>query len=151
MNSLSWLLYLADVAGNIKTFLIILALISLALSLFFCVYRLSSIEDFETKVRDQFRYCNHHDQKDVEAIAKKIKADIEKILPPFSPKYAILFTIIFVVLSSFASFIPSRDTVYAIAASEMGEKALQSPIGVKATKALETWLDRQASPAQNGK
>lgn len=38
---------------------------------------------------------------------------------------------------------PSKNTMYAIAASEMGEQALQSPIATKASKALEKWLDDQ--------
>lgn len=39
--------------------------------------------------------------------------------------------------------IPSKDTIYAIAVSEMGEQALATPLAGKATKALEAWLDKQ--------
>lgn len=39
--------------------------------------------------------------------------------------------------------VPSKDTIYAIAASEMGERALASPTGDRAVKALNAWLDRQ--------
>ncbi|WOF44326.1 hypothetical protein KNJ79_05185 [Sphingopyxis indica] len=39
--------------------------------------------------------------------------------------------------------VPSKETFYAIAASEMGEQALKSPIMTKAGKALEQWLDKQ--------
>lgn len=42
---------------------------------------------------------------------------------------------------------PSKNTIYAIAASEMGEKALATPVVNKATKALEAWLDRQIKAA----
>lgn len=42
-----------------------------------------------------------------------------------------------------SSVVPSEETVYAIAASEMGEKALNSETGGKAVKALRAWLDRQ--------
>lgn len=38
---------------------------------------------------------------------------------------------------------PSKDTMYAIAASEMGEEVLNSGVGTRATKALEAWLDKQ--------
>lgn len=44
-----------------------------------------------------------------------------------------------------AVIVPSKTTVYAIAASEAGESALQSKTGGKAMKALDAWLDRQIS------
>lgn len=47
-------------------------------------------------------------------------------------------------------FVPSRDTFYAIAASEMGEEALKSPIATKAGKALEKWLDDQLADETKG-
>lgn len=49
-----------------------------------------------------------------------------------------------------ATILPSRDTFYAIAASEMGEEALQSPIATKAGKALEKWLDDQLADETKG-
>ena len=45
-------------------------------------------------------------------------------------------------------FTPSQNTVYAIAASEMGEKALDSKLATKAEKALDAWLDRQLGANQ---
>ncbi len=45
--------------------------------------------------------------------------------------------------------IPSKETIYAIAASELGESAFKSETGGKAVKALNAWLDRQlAEPAK---
>lgn len=41
------------------------------------------------------------------------------------------------------ALIPTKDTVYAIAASEMGEQALNTKTGGKAVEALNAWLDRQ--------
>ena len=38
---------------------------------------------------------------------------------------------------------PSRETVYAIAASEMTEQALKTPVATKAMKAVEKWIDKQ--------
>jgi predicted permease len=51
-------------------------------------------------------------------------------------------------LTLVASFViggalPSQETVYAIAASELGETALKSETGNKAVEALNAWLDRQ--------
>lgn len=44
---------------------------------------------------------------------------------------------------------PSQDTVYAMAASEMGEKVVQSQTANKAMQALNAWLDRQIAPEQS--
>lgn len=39
--------------------------------------------------------------------------------------------------------IPSKETMYAIAASEIGEEVIKSPVGQKSLKALEQWIDKQ--------
>jgi hypothetical protein len=44
--------------------------------------------------------------------------------------------------------LPSQTTMYAIAASQMGEQALKTPLAGKAGKALEAWLDKQIN--ENG-
>ncbi len=42
-----------------------------------------------------------------------------------------------------ASFAPSSTTIYAIAASEIGQCARQTPLAGKAEQALESWLTKQ--------
>jgi hypothetical protein len=42
-----------------------------------------------------------------------------------------------------AAFVPSKDALYAITASEMGEEILNSNIGSKAQQAIEAWIDKQ--------
>lgn len=42
------------------------------------------------------------------------------------------------------SLLPGRTTIYAAAALSAGETAVQTEVGQKALKALETWLDKQA-------
>jgi hypothetical protein len=51
--------------------------------------------------------------------------------------YLLIFLVIFNV------FLPSKETVYAIAVSEYGEDLLKSKAVGKAEKALESWLDKQ--------
>lgn len=41
------------------------------------------------------------------------------------------------------AILPSQSTVYAIAASQIGQKALEMPLANKAEQALESWLDKQ--------
>lgn len=42
-----------------------------------------------------------------------------------------------------SSTIPSQNTMYAIAASEIGEEAVKSKLGQKISLALEKWIDTQ--------
>lgn len=63
----------------------------------------------------------------------------------FSPPNGLL--ILCAVAALVASVVPDRNTIYAIAASEMGEKMLETPVANKATKALEAWLDKQIADA----
>jgi hypothetical protein len=42
-----------------------------------------------------------------------------------------------------ACLIPSKNTFYAIAAANVGQKALNTQTGDKAVRALNAWLDRQ--------
>lgn len=62
-------------------------------------------------------------------------------LDPIRPYRNTLFYALPIVALS--CLFPSKDTMYAIAASEMGEEVLNSGIGTRATKALEAWLDKQ--------
>lgn len=48
-----------------------------------------------------------------------------------------------------ATLIPSKETMYAIAASELGEEALKTPTANKAIKALDAWLDKQIKENTN--
>jgi hypothetical protein len=48
-----------------------------------------------------------------------------------------------------AAFTPSKNTLYAIAASEFGEEALKSPEATKARAALNAWLDKQIEPEKD--
>jgi hypothetical protein len=46
-------------------------------------------------------------------------------------------------------FSPDKDTVYAIAASEVGDHVLHSKTGTLAEQALDAWLQRQiAAPSK---
>lgn len=55
-----------------------------------------------------------------------------------------------VLLSIFASLIPSKNTMYAIAASQMGERVIESEqvrgIADDATKAVHQWIKQQIAP-----
>lgn len=44
---------------------------------------------------------------------------------------------------SVSALLPDKQTLYAIAASELGEKAIQTTVGKKAINAIELWIDSQ--------
>lgn len=48
-----------------------------------------------------------------------------------------------IVFALSTNFVPSKDTFYAIAASEAGEELLKTPEVGKARAALNKWLDKQ--------
>ena len=64
----------------------------------------------------------------------------EDELVPASVKPAL---IIAVSCALVAALIPSKTTLYAIAAVNVGQTALHTPTGDKAMRALNSWLDRQ--------
>lgn len=55
----------------------------------------------------------------------------------------------FFILGLFLIITPSQSTIYAIAASEMGEEVLESETASKAMKAVDAWLDRQIDGDNN--
>lgn len=116
MNSLSWMIYLADVAGGLDWLLTGLAVIALIGGLIWVVVGCCAASD------DEFGPNGWKAWRRVGWAA---------LLPSF------LFGVVA------GSLIPSSETVYAIAASEVGETALNSDTGNKAVRALNAWLDRQ--------
>lgn len=47
--------------------------------------------------------------------------------------------------------IPSKDTLYAIAASELGEQVIKSDTGEKINKAILTWIDSKLEAPSKSK
>lgn len=126
MNTLSWLLYLAEVSGSLKSVLATvtgLYIITILSIIFYGAF----LKDSSYSTKDEGWQRGHELQKS--ALTKYI----------FLPALTI----------SGYCIIPSATTVYAIAASEMGEKVLTSQPATKAMKALDAWLDRQITPHMN--
>jgi len=119
MNQLSWLLYLGNVVANLGPLFTIVGIIIIGLAIFLWVgHRL-----------DQTEYMDHWHGQDAERKPS--------IFLPVST------TIAFIVFFFLAALCPSQDTVYAIAASQVGEQALKTPTAIKAEKAIDSWLDKQ--------
>ncbi len=133
MNSLSWLIYLGDVAGSLNAFFGIAGFFALLFGLI--AYIAGSIS----------RACKA-DEVASGSTTSRISA--------WDPWIAIWdkigkFLPLGLVMMALASFIPSKNTIYAIAASEMGEKALKTEIVSDATKALHSWIKKQIEPSES--
>ena len=114
MNNLSILLYLADVAGNIGW-------------IFNMLFAISIFSVLVTLVVGGTMAEGTPSEKDWKIWRRWLISSIGLF---FSASLASALT-------------PSKETVYAIAASETGEEVLNSGVGTRATKALEAWLDKQ--------
>ena len=113
MNSLSWMIYGADVVGSVNNALAAITVLS----------GLTTVASgFAWLVSDDFK--NEDKALGASNLGKKAIA---------------VFAIALIASVPF----PSATTIYAIAASEGGERALSSETGAKALKALNAWLDRQ--------
>lgn len=130
MNQLSQLLYLANVVGNLGGLFIFFGIL-LAVGAATCVIAFFGIADSSewTYIRDPVEQT-------------KVKESRVKSARSFFNK-AIVMGILALVLWTLAAFVPSKETVYAIAASEMGEELMKTPTATKAVKALDAWLDEQ--------
>lgn len=139
MNSLSWLIYLADVFNNFGQLfgwtglLIMIGGIGVyACSLAFKKDSLVLLygHDYRDETSDRYK----------QAIEDKKYAAKTAGSLSFWGRFMIITALVVWVLGAAT---PKKETMYAIAASEMGEELLKTPTAAKATKALESWLDKQ--------
>jgi len=130
MNELSWLIYAADVAGSLKTVStvgVVLGVASIATSI--VVWQSNSDAQYIWSTDDKDKVlCSRATNRDAAIKAGRISAVVA------------IVSLVFTIIS------PSSNTIYAIAASEMGEEIITSPTATKAVKALDAWLDRQIAP-----
>lgn len=118
MNSLSWLIYLAQVLTSFGYLGITLSVVSFIVSAIgFNMWLIGSSED----VADHLRPTGLR---------------VVKIAAPL--------TVIFLIIGN---LLPSKETLYAIAASQLGEQVVKSEIvqgmASDAQKALQQWIKRQ--------
>lgn len=130
MNSLSWLIYLAEVSGGVAATFGVVAFFSGGVAVGSLIFWL--VTDETPKI------CSWEDKESKIAGHRARRATLKAAIRPA--------VICFIVCSLVSSFLPSRDTIYAIAASEMGEEVVKSETAGKAMKALNAWLDRQIAP-----
>ena len=124
MNSLSWFLYWIDVMNSISgvlTIISILLIASIIVLWFACSFRLEG---------------GGREEKDLVRRSRS--------------KWTWRFSMLALFCALVACFLPSKGTMYAIAASQVGERVAQSEavkgIANDATKALQIWIKKQIEP-----
>jgi hypothetical protein len=132
MNELSWMLYLADVANSAgATFAaagLLMFVWAIAVTICRIAYTLKPIYARGTSYEEEW-------QRAADFWHSKTGSLTGLFLGAF-------------LLLAVNVVIPSKETIYAIAASEMGEAVLDSGTASKAHKALDKWLDKQLEPEQ---
>lgn len=133
MNSLSWFLYLADVVSNIKVAVVPTIVASM-------IAAIATTAGGMFIAAGDFSYTKDDDRKWWEA--RRVQCNgIARLLWP---------AIAFMVMIGIAT--PSMNTMYAIAASEMGERVIKTQtaqdITSDATKALHQWIKKQIEPQE---
>lgn len=117
MNTLSWLLYAADVSDNLDGLLWYLALIT-TLGLVIWIFAMFVMRDRDSNPTPE----NWKTWRKIGGLL---------LIPSFLISWV------------GGAIVPAKETVYAIATSELGESALNTPTAGKAFKALDAWLDKQ--------
>lgn len=123
VNQLSQLLYWGNVSGNLGPLFAIFGIIVAVIVVIIVIINVTVADDmssypFTKKVKD-FKLCR---------------------------RITFFFTPLVFIFWIMAALCPSQETVYAIAASEVGGKMITSPTGDLATQALNSWLKRQINP-----
>lgn len=135
MNSLSWLIYFASLSGSASSFLCFLAFIGAALLV---VGTILSV--LWTDGNGSYLAEGQRDRKikGYEEMRQRGRSLVSR---------GFLMLLVF---GGLATVLPSSNAVYAIAASEIGERVITDEtvkgIAADSTKALQAWIKRQIEP-----
>jgi len=121
MNYLSWMIYAADVVGSLSAILETIAVGAVIAGM---------VSIFANAARTDLANSSRGKSEQLPCLLTGWQAGKG------------LFKVA-IVAAFLAAPIPSQSTIYAIAASEMGEEVMNSETGGKAMQALDAWLDRQ--------
>lgn len=120
MNELSWLLYFADVAPRISS-----AFAAISILCIIAYLAINWIGNLVNTGENEHPFDIHRSHE---------------LYKPIDSRLIFFLLFLFVISKAIPS---DKNTYYAIAASEIGEQALKTPVVTKSFKAIETWLDKQ--------
>jgi hypothetical protein len=132
MNSLSWLIYLASLSGSVSSLFSFLAVLGGAACVIGTVLSVVWTDGSYDSDRRERRMQGYEDTR------KRGKA---------LSKTGLAMLIAF---GGVAAVLPGSNTIYAIAASEIGERVITDEtvrgIAADSTKALQGWIKKQIEP-----
>jgi threonine/homoserine/homoserine lactone efflux protein len=132
MNSLSWLIYLASVSGSASSLFSFLAFMG---AVFMVLGVILSILWTDGGFGSGDRERRIKGYEDLRASGKSM-----------IPRGILMFAVCGVI----AALLPGSNTIYAIAASEVGERVITDEtvkgIAADSTKALQGWIKKQIEP-----
>ncbi len=141
MNNLSKLIYFGGVAGNFGIAFFFLGLFCLIATGTYISYFIVMKSDGINSVQNLDSWRTAGLKESIKDVEDKLSEVLKISRWPIS---ALGFLTAFFWLA--AALMPGKDTVYAIAASQVGEQVLTTPLAAKAEKAIEGWLDKQVAP-----
>lgn len=125
MNQLSWMLYIAELVGTVNLVLWAAFAAFSAVGVILVLWYLQGAEQ-----KDYRMYKKRNEEFEIN----------EPIINKCQIRMAFFVAVILLIV---ATVVPSKQTIYAIAASQAGEQILKTPLASKAEKALDSWLDAQ--------
>jgi len=129
MNTLSWLIYGAEILTRLASTLTFLSLFIVGASiLFFIVFVASSGQNTYEEKLEYSRLSKEEKHKENQELEKSFR----KLLKGIAKALAV--SLLFYMM---ALFIPSQNTIYMIAASEVAEAGYQSELGEKVQAIIE--------------
>lgn len=131
MNSLSWLLYVADVAVSLRTFLVIGGVVAIGIGL---VAWLGWTVSYVTRKSVELK-------QDKSPYEEKELREWTAIEQGWAKSRG--FAIVGIISVVIGCTLPSQNTVLAIAASELGERAIKTEMVNDAYKAVHQWIKKQ--------
>jgi hypothetical protein len=127
MNDLSWLIYIGAVSGSASGFFAFLAVVGAVVALFGFILTMLWSDDQNDEVRSRY-----------DQIAERGGR-----IWPRGLAMLICFGIV-------ATILPDRNTVYAIAASQVGERIVKNDavqgVALDTSKAVQQWIKKQIEP-----
>jgi hypothetical protein len=127
MNSVSWFLYLADAMSSLSGVIVFFGVMATLLTCLGIFMTLLNTDSSNTDRKQ--RYADYN-------------ANGARFIRSFSPWMVLCFVV--------AAIIPAQKTMYAIAASQVGEQVVKSEavqgVANDAAKALQIWIKKQIEP-----
>lgn len=123
MNSLSWLIYFGTFSSSAGAFMAFLAFVGAVLAIIGFVFTVIWTDSTRKEQQEKYTAFN---QRGSGLISRGLA--------------------MLIVCGTVSVILPDRNTVYAIAASQVGEQIVKTEIASDATKALHSWIKKQIEP-----